>query len=52
MDVSFTVGLQNYRDVDANVTFGVALIAEASFSWGIKYIIEVGVFLRGTILGA
>jgi hypothetical protein len=41
------IGLVKFRSIDANLTFSAALVIQASFSYGIMYIIEVGVFVRG-----
>ena len=49
-DCDIVISLVNLRSVDIGISVSPSLSLEATFGYGIPGIIEVGMFIKGTLL--
>ena len=58
LDLNYTLGatamieLKDFRSVEASLVFEAALVLDLRFGYGIAFILEFGLFVRGKILSA
>ena len=48
--VNVSLGITEYRNVKLSGNMEAAVVVYAAFSWGLRHIITIGVFMSGTVM--